>query len=759
MMLSTMRWTSLSIGLGASLALVVACGSKAPMEAPTGHSGTSSSSSGSASAGSQGAVSGSSSGSSAPPLTGPTSPAPSTGTQVPALATAPATALPTLPSLTNVVATEREDSVGIDFDPVDKAVDYRVYPLPADGDVTANKDGSVTIKNAVYRCAGIRQTDELPNNTTNDVMNAANSYVNGQYSWKANVPATPTLGYVYPVSGTGLVPVYAVGVHPSSYEVGWRESRPKVYTTDTAMRQTLLAAGGRDDGIAFYVPSAPSATTQTLYHSEMKNPVQNWTQYSEYYFLGADMASHMSDTSPPTAAFQVLTAAATGTKPLMAVFYQPAQQHTELAVGQERFNRASNQGPGPLWHLEWSGISQPTTLVVEALASGCPYQGFLAPEHMSAPPHQAFLTLSDLQTASTTGEVFLNGQYDLPGATQTAPAWMKTPNASPVPLARSFVQVSPVPHDPAAWDFYEGFSASSTFGTAMATADPEYCKTGDTTCAHFTSPTFDIGAYSIDNPTNVPLFAYGQFLGQFWDAFDDWKQDVTGSVRFTAEKATSIATDATQFLHVTWSVDTVTTGRRYPQLIVSDQMIPVQDGFKNTDGNFLIIQTIQGPSMRFEVEAFHGLVKGNPWAVNNQAPYHALVDYDNWSGGMNTDQTIPPAEPPFEHAGMDRMTKYDAYISSERLYVFVDGTPAGCTLYPTTGFALSGPVSVTFGDVLYHEGAETEVGSCVAGSPTGMPFLLVHQCTETKRHWDDLGFKSGVNVPEWDSTRFPCVSY
>jgi hypothetical protein len=694
----------------------------------------------------------------APPIGGPSTPAPTTGTQVPALTVAPATALPTLPPLTNVVATQREDSVGIDFDPFDKAVDYRVYPLPSDADVTANANGSITIKNAVYRCAGLRQTDELPNNTTNDVANTANVYINGQYSWKATVPSTPTLGYVYPEPGMNLAPVYAVAVHPSSYEVGWRESRPKIYTTDMSVRQSLIAAGGRDDGIVFYVPSTASATTETVYHSETAVPVQNWTQYSEYYFTSGDMASHMTDTTPPAPAFQILTATATGAQPLMALFYQPAQQHTELAVGQERFNRAANQGPGPLWHLEWAGITQPTTLVVEALASGCPYQGFLSPEHMSDPPHQTFFTESDLQAASATGEVFINGQYDPPGSA-AGPALLKTTSASPIPIARSFVQVSPNPHDPTAWDFYDGFNVASTFGTATATVDPGYCPSGTTTCAHYTSPTFDIGAYSIDNPTNVPLFAYGQFLGQLWDAFDDWKQDVTGSVRFTVQKMASIDADATKFLHVTWSVDSVSTGRRYPQLIVSDQPIPVQDGFQNPNGNFLIVQTIQGPSMRFEVEAFHGLVNGHPWAVNNQAPDHALVDYDNWSGGMNTNQTIPPAEPPFEHAGMDRMTKYDAYISSDRLYVFMDGTPAGCTQYAKNGFTIGGPVTVTFGDVLYHEGAETEVGSCVAGSPTGMPFLLDHQCTETKRIWDDLGFKSGVNVPQWDSTNFPCVSY
>ena len=53
--------------------------------------------------------------------------------------------MPPLPVLTNVVATAREDSVGIEFDPVDDAVDYRVYPLPKDGDVTTNADGAVVI--------------------------------------------------------------------------------------------------------------------------------------------------------------------------------------------------------------------------------------------------------------------------------------------------------------------------------------------------------------------------------------------------------------------------------------------------------------------------------------------------------------------------------------------------------------------------------------------------------------------------------------
>jgi hypothetical protein len=680
----------------------------------------------------------------------------------------PSTSLPPLPTLTNVVVTSREDSVGIDFDPVDGAVDYRVYALPVDGDVTVHPDMSLTIKNALYRCAGLRQALDLPTNlnstnTGNGVYpdnDAGLVFPNGVYpTVSATVASAPTLGYVFTTTGPGLSAVFAVGVHPSGGEAGWRESRAKIYTTDFRLRGMLLAQGGRDDGIVFYVPGAASAATQTVYHSE----TLTGSNYGEYYFTSADLSTHAKDSTAPAPAFEVLTATASGAVPLMAVLYNTSQPHVELASGNERFKRAANQGHGPLWHLEWSGITQPTTLVVEALASGCPYQGFLSPTHIAAPPHQTLFTLADLQSASPTGEVFVNGQYDVTGSPPQTTYYdsplipLPTPNASPVPLARSFVQVEPHPHSASDWDWYQGFNVGSS-DPAPTVTPWDNCKSNDSTCGRWTTPVFDITAFSVDNPNGVSLFAYGSFLGQLWDAFDDWEQDVTGRIRFTAQQQASIDADATKFLHVTWSVDTVSTGRRYPQLIVSDQGIPIEDGFKNPNGNFLLVQTIQGPSMRLEVEAFHGLINGNPWAVNNQAPDHALIDYDNWNNGAAAGATLPPYESPFEHAGVDRMTTYDAFVSSGRLYVFMDGKPAGCMLYPANGFALGGPVTVTFGDVLYHEGAETEVATCRSG-PTALPFLYNHQCTETKRHWDDLAFKSGVATPQWDEATFACAAY
>jgi hypothetical protein len=300
-------------------------------------------------------------------------------------------------------------------------------------------------------------------------------------------------------------------------------------------------------------------------------------------------------------------------------------------------------------------------------------------------------------------------------------------------------------------------------GTITETPFPNCLSTN---CDRWQTSAFDITAYALDEPGGKETVAFGQMLGQLWLAFDDFGQDVTGKLRFTALQKANIDSDTSKFLHVTWSVDIVGSDRRYPQLIVTDQDAPIQDALDtSTTQNTIIIQTIDGPNMLMQAQIFHGLfgagVPGAPlgWDVNNQDPHvHNLIDYYDPAPAANT---LSPTESPFEHAGMDRMTQFDAYIGADRLYLFLDGTPAGCTLYPTTAdlegpLGFDGPVTVTFGDVLYHEGAPDEL---VCDQKKPYAFLHDNQCTETKRHFDDLGFKSGVPVPTWDETKLPCVPY
>ena len=554
-----------------------------------------------------------------------TSPTPAQTCEPATTVSAPSVGLPSLPTLTNVCVVQREDSVGIEFDPVDGAVDYRVYPLPAPGDVTVNPDGTVTIPNAIYRCAGRRQTWDLRNDQNADAgLNTAN----GSYDWTATIGAAPMLGSVY--------------VQPRRTRAGVRRRWIPIAIRERLERKPLqgLHDGcdpASDPGRAGWARRGDRVLRACERGHDDAGLVYFFTNIDDqgshqiFYFGASDAAAHMSDATPPAMAFPVLAASTTDSQPLYAMLYSVQNAHTVLSVGRERFNRAANQGDGPLWHLEWSGLTQPTTLVVEALASGCPFQGFLAaqhlggnasggaPEQIAAPPHQTFYTLADLQTASATGEVFVNGQFDT--------------TMFPQATARSFIQVSPQPHDPTAWDWYQGFSDNSAFDPVNIAAWAD-CHPNDPTCGRWQTSVFDFTGFSLDAPNGVSALTYGSFLGEMWVAFDDTGQGTPGRLRFTATQSAFVVQDPQAFVHVTWSVNVEGDDSRYPQMILSDQPAPVQTGFANPDQNTLSIQPYHGPSMRLEVDAIHGLVGVMP-GPDNFAPAH--VPLSGYNSGDNAD--------------------------------------------------------------------------------------------------------------------------
>jgi hypothetical protein len=530
-----------------------------------------------------------------------------------------AKALPGVPAtLTNVVAKVHGDAVGIDFDPVDGAVDYRVYPLPAASDVTVGADLRVTVHDAIYRCAGARQTFDLENNL--DAGDPSLMRTRGEFSWKATIPDEPTLGYVYVTPGAGKAPVYALAGIPVNDEAGWRESRTKIYTTDTVEREELLARNWRDDGIVFYVPRDAGSGTRAVYRSLSRTGGGGGSIAVEYqhYFGADDVDAHSDDAIPPARAFEVLAMPPSGAAvaPLMVVGYDNGG-HDELAVGKERFTRAAYQGAGPLWHLEWSGLKGPTTLVVEALSSGCPYQGFLAAEHLSAPPHQTFMTLDDLRRASPTGEVFINGQFDV--------------TAFPDAIARSFVDVAPV--ETSSWDFYESFDGHGSVTPLGGDLPTTQCFN----CVRKQSSKFDIDFVAIDIVNDTKVMAYGEVLGQLLLGYDDNAGGTLGKAQFSALQKAQIDSDPSRYLHVTFSSNIAVTQRRYPQLFVSDQDPPVDAALRNPENRTLVFEPRGGPAVTLELWAVHGLENGNPWAVDDpQRPAGHVLSERDPSGGVKS---------------------------------------------------------------------------------------------------------------------------
>jgi hypothetical protein len=641
-----------------------------------------------------------------------------------------ATVLPALGTgLTNIVGTVMDDSVAITFDPVDGALDYRVYPLPADADIDTKSDPPV-IHNATYRCAGTMEKSSVSSDdgkTHPPANNIVQTLVTSAVLGYTRSMDEATLGYVYPEPGDGLVPVWALGNPAHEADAvcvwaGYESSRVKKYTSSKTDHDMLVAQGWRDDGIKFYVPAQAGATTQPVYTAATKPDGAGF--YGVFYFSSSKESTARASSNPTAADFVVLKSQAPKTQPLMRFWYQSACQrvsHDELVVGKTRFDNGYHQGNYPATALTWSGITQPTVLVVEALSAGCPYQGMLAASHIDAAtsnkgatPHEAYVTMAEMRAASPNGEVFINGQYDT--------------MARPKAIARSFVKVAP--QAPPKMDFFDGFHDDPGFVAAKSTLGINCAQ-----MLHFTSPKYELSVYCMQDTSN--LFSSGAFLGQFLVTYSDHEQDTNGKVRIQPKQAAQL-NDAT-FIHATMSIDSVTTHRRYPQMLVSDQTYPVQENMQK--GNTVVVETISSwpPELQIQV-CDHAM-----WDVNAQCPHYNLFRQDA------ADTPVPPVPYLGEHTTTDRTNLYDFYVSTSRAYIFFDGQPYGCADLPAGEFK-PGQATVTFGDVLYHSGAD------VIGSDIGWmyEFHVRHLGTETRHHYDNIGFSSGVAAPAWNEKILPC---
>lgn len=640
------------------------------------------------------------------------------------------TDLPPLPELTNVVVRMVGDAANVTFDPWEGAVDYRIYPLPADEDLQIGDDGSVVVTDAIYRCAGHREglymLEDIvsPDEGWND--NAAGGttiLARDIFGYTRGGEADAILGHVYLTAGDGRIPVYALGDPDPAGEGGpscgrpvFQASRPKLYTTDAALRDQRIAEHWRDDGIAFYVPAAADAGTRPVYEGDFGDGVTlRWIDGPEAAVRGAGAT-----------AFDVLAEPADGSVALYRVHVAPycSLAHDELVAGSTRFARARSEGDQPLLATRWSGLTDSTVLVVEALDHGCPYQGNLSPA--SQPPfieefgeevleYEGYQTIDDMRTVSATGEVFINGQSDDP--------------VLPKAIARSFVHVQP---DLPEMDFYATFPTDEDLR-------PEFGEpTGNVYAQYFVSPDYHVSSYANSN------VHFGTMLGELWFAYNDIAADVNGKVRITPTQTATISADG--FLHVSTEVDIISTGRRYPQIIISDRAAPVQDDL--AAGTTIIIQPKDMTPTHLQVQ----ICDHRTWDVNDQCP-RLPTFVEDWA---------PVPALPGERTGTDNAVAIDAWLSSSRLYLFVDGAPYSCTDLPATSFEdgavyapPSGEVTVTWGDVLYHSGVDFATGG---GAVMGNSYLFhrTHMQKTARRHFDNLGFASGVAAPAWDEARFPC---
>jgi hypothetical protein len=310
----------------------------------------------------------------------------------------------------------------------------------------------------------------------------------------------------------------------------------------------------------------------------------------------------------------------------------------------------------------------------------------------------------------------------------------------PKAIARSFINVAPKPH--AKMDFFADFSPTSTPETF--TTIP--CGVAGGNCFatwRQQSATFDqmfIDTEYLPGDTSG-LFAYGPVMGELWVTYADVGADTNGKFRMTAKQKANMASST--FLHVTMEVDIYSTARRYPQILISDQDAPVQ--YNLPQGHTIVVQPRGEVSewIYWPVDLDVQICNLRTWDVNQQCPQYDLYHVMNSSGAV--DHLAPNIEVG-EHASVDHRVLFDVFASTQLVYVFLDGQPYACANMPSVGVP-SGPVTVTWGDALYHSAVDLNLA-----------FHTDHMQIEQRRHFDNLGFSSGVPAPTWDATRLPCAA-
>jgi hypothetical protein len=655
----------------------------------------------------------------------------------------PGNGLPALPRIDNVRVAQRGDTAIIDFEPVEGALDYRIYPMPKPEDVLIGEKGEVVVKNAIYRCGGDRpfkSRENDPGAGFDASLTAGNGNVIHDFVRK---PEDAILGYVYLTPGTGRNPVYRMsdpngggGFQNADWVAPlYGECNRAEYVVGTDERDRLLAKGFRDDGIAFYTTDSATRPVYRRLYQNLWNgsPAVFYTDGAEKDAREKDDPTVVADTGER---FRILDAQADGSVALHRVLYNGTNTFDVLAAGEPRYQRVLHQGNQPIWSLAWPGIQEKTTLVIEALDQGCPFAGgYVSSVHATADSFN-FPSLTLQEARLTSGEVFINGQHE--------------PTNRPRPVARAYVDVVPEAHPKMDW--FEGFDPGETWDTFKVDAG----NNG----VHI----FRNSKWALDFSGCTDNLTAGPMLGQMVTGYADGGSSCNMSM-VPLGLGTTLKADG--YLHVRMSSEVPSTGRRYPQIMITTTPVlnpgdvqpldsvplharlgpmPFDKGAPPGDQRSIIVQPFGG---YHELQVQFCDQRG--WGVSAQCPQANI--YGHHAGNYNETWKSPWLPVPLlgDVAGYDRPVQFDVYASTERVYVFMDDKPAGCAVLPA-GKMPSGAVNVAFRGVLYHSG----IDESVVPDDSGQQYLRRYSLSHFDRHMDDFGIDLSVPAPAWDESILPC---
>jgi hypothetical protein len=435
------------------------------------------------------------------------------------------------------------------------------------------------------------------------------------------------------------------------------------------------------------------------------------------------------------------------------------------------------------------GLTGATRVAIEAIDTPCPYTGVIGTKHdtldrtttrnheIIAADSGIYNIYTEAEVVKTFGSAIFNGQG--PSTTQLGQPAAAT---SPKVLGRTAVTVTPSGNSgtPPATGFFDDF----------ATPDPPTLLSDGTTCYPDNGckhPFVDIWQNKkwTFEPAGMDKAQYFYDRGQLHSVVADGGADGFASAMAYPRQLAHV--DATNYLHITYEVNSITTQRRYWWISVCGADQPGKT--INPDGSpvsFLMptssLQIADGDNpntsgygcvMVFPKDGNYifGLPLGDGTMAPPETETRVLI-YKSGTGltgvNVNPDQYKNGWIPSSWYRMMDGSgnfvgpmldadnlyhvtTRFDLFVRKGRVVLYADGKQKLCNDFAPSLMTM-GEAMVGFGQVLYHTSAEHNENAIVPSDPYNNAGPRMRHVYENlkyydRRDWDNLGFDDGVAAP------------
>ncbi|MFO0596801.1 MAG: hypothetical protein U0228_15920 [Myxococcaceae bacterium] len=426
--------------------------------------------------------------------------------------------------------------------------------------------------------------------------------------------------------------------------------------------------------------------------------------------------------------------------------------------------------------VEVTDVQGPTTLVVEAIDTACPYPGAMAPVHQDiqvtideVPPVDriAFSIFTPDEVRARFGSLVLNGHGPGPSL------GVQGPTAPPKVLARTAVKVTPAAKtSPRTADFFDDFDGTSGAITSRGDA-PGFDRTYKVGRA-FGNSKWDFFVYNDHND----MAQLSEERGVLHITLPDWEQDVFATVVAVPRKPAPLSDTA--YLHLTFEVASDATSRRYWWVgvcgagaagqtfdaqnhflghLVQTSFFYEPDGLNTSTDNWNCLQFFPRDGSPFELGPLNKRSESDIRVMVNTAGAPMRKSVVNLSPAQYPDYAAAPSWFMTQDAQGNELegildgnlniaprTRFDAWIKRDRMVLYVNGNQRLCNDFPNHALTMN-EAAVTFGQVLYHTAAERLEFSRDYDDRTGQRYYLEVSPYVDERDWDNMGFESNVGAP------------